>query len=151
HKAVEGGGSDLSLANADRAFRRRHESAHRLQQCGFAATRRAQDHVAVALMNRKVDTIRGRHQMTRRLVLERYALCIQQRGRHQKPPSTAGQSLRRTLPINPPTARLSLFYFVRWPLRYDSAASGHSVKELFNAGPDVSHSGSADGALRRRP
>src|SRR5512147_2522727 len=100
-------------------------------------------------MDGEINAIGRRHQMTRRLVLERYTLRIEQRGRHQKPPSIAGQSLRRTLLINPPTARLSLFYFARRSLRYDSAASGHSVKELFNAGQDVSHSASADGALRR--
>src|SRR5512144_1285047 len=100
-------------------------------------------------MNGEIDAIGRRHQMTRRLVLERYALRIEQRGCHQKPPSTAGQSLCRTLLIDPPTPA-SLFCFARRALRYDSAASGHSVKELFDAGPDVSHSGSVDGALRRR-
>src|SRR5262249_35790759 len=150
HHAVGAGRFDLVLVNPDRTFRRWHESTHCLEQGRFAAARWAKDHITVGLMDGEIDAIRRRHQVARRLVLKRYALRIKQRGRHQRPPLIAGRNCRQTPLIDPPAARSSSSYFARRSLRYDSAAGGHSVKELFDAGPDLSHSGSADGAFRRR-
>ena len=78
HHAVGARRDDVAPADADRALDRRHEAADRLQQRGLAAAGRSQDHVAVALMHGEVDPVRRRHQMARRLVLERYAVHLEQ-------------------------------------------------------------------------
>src|SRR5690348_408398 len=79
HHAVGAGGIDIAPADTYRSFDRRHEPADRFKQRGFAAARWSEHHVAIALVYGKIHAVGRRHQMTRRLVLERYSTHLEQR------------------------------------------------------------------------
>ena len=79
HHAIRPGMLDQVSLQPDFALGRHHVAADRFEQGRFSAARRPEQNKSLRLEHLEVDSIRRRHQMVRRLVLQRDAFHLEQR------------------------------------------------------------------------